>query len=135
MVEATQSYFEGPWQMVRIIEDVDSGVIGEVWGQAVFARDDAGLTCRENGVLRFDGTDYHTGRVSLWRFGKGGRIEVRYEDGRPFHDFLTKEPLALSIEGDARFEISYDFQRDGWLSKWEMLAPAMRYRMTTRYWR
>ena len=68
MTEATQSYFEGQWQMVRIIENVSEGVIGEVWGQAEFTPDDRGLACTEIGVLRFGGTDYHTGRISLWRF-------------------------------------------------------------------
>jgi len=130
---ATQSYFAGQWQMVRIIENVREGVIGEVWGQADFVEDDEGLTCIENGVLRFGGHDYHTGRVSLWRFGEGGHIEVRYEDGRPFHDFLTQDPIVLSIDGEARFQISYTFNRDSWTSSWELLGPGADYLMTTRY--
>ena len=63
--------------MVRIIENVAQGVIGEFWGECGFSPDGApGLTCREQGVLRFHGTDYHSGRVSLWRFPGQGRIEV-----------------------------------------------------------
>ena len=133
MTEATQSYFEGQWQMVRIIENVPEGVIGEVWGQADFAPDDKGLTCVEAGVLRFGGVDYHTGRISLWRFSDGGKIEVQYEDGRPFHDFLTRDPIALSIDGDARYEIVYDFEPITWISRWQMLGPGRNYMMTTRY--
>ena len=132
MVEATQSYFEGPWQMVRIIENVPEGVIGEVWGQAHFAPDGLGLTCHESGVLRFNGVDYHTGRSALWRFD-GERIEVQYYDGRPFHDFLTRDPIALQIDGDARYEIVYDFEPRTWLSRWQMLGPGANYMMTTRY--
>ena len=60
--------------MVRIIENVHEGVIGEVWGEARFVPDGAGLRCAETGVLRFQGADYHHGRVSLWRFGGDGRI-------------------------------------------------------------
>jgi len=132
MVDATQSYFEGPWQMVRIIENVREGVIGEVWGQAEFVKDGKGLTCHETGVLRFQGHDYHTGRTSLWRF-EGERIEVRYEDGRPFHDFLTRQPLALAIEADAEYRIAYEFDEGTWTSTWEMTGPGQRYMMTTRY--
>lgn len=133
MEHATQSYFAGGWQMVRIIENVREGVIGEVWGQARFDPDGAGLTCVEDGVLRFGGQDWHTGRTSLWRFGGGGHIEVQYEDGRPFHDFLTREPIALAIGGDADYRISYDFGTNIWLSIWEMIGPGADYLMTTRY--
>jgi len=130
---ATQRYFAGQWQMVRIIENLPEGVIGEVWGQADFVEDGEGLTCVENGVLRFSGRDYHTGRVSLWRFGEGGHIEVQYEDGRPFHDFLTRDPIALSIDGEARYQIAYEFDDDTWTSHWELLGPDADYQMTTRY--
>ena len=132
MIRATQSYFQGPWQMVRIIENVVDGVIGEVWGQAVFMNDYDGLTCHETGVLRFNGHDYHTGRTALWRF-EGERIEVQYADGRPFHDFLTRQPLALAIEGDAEYRIEYEFEHDTWVSSWEMVDPGHLYSMTTRY--
>ena len=69
MVEVSERYLDGDWQFVRIIENVRAGIIGEVWGQAQFIDDGEGLTCLENGVLRFNGHDYHTGRTSLWRFG------------------------------------------------------------------
>lgn len=133
MIRATQSYFEGPWQLVRIIENVPEGVIGEVWGQAEFIPDNQGLTCHENGVLRFGGADFHTGRTSLWRFDDPERIDVRYEDGRPFHDFLTRDPIALRIDGEARYEITYGFQPGTWISRWQMLGPGQNYMMTTRY--
>ena len=132
MQHATQGYFQGDWQLVRIVENVREGVIGEVWGQAAFTYDGAGLKCVETGVLRFSGQDYHTGRTSLWRFD-GDRIEVQYEDGRPFHDFLTRDPIALQIDGDARYEIVYDFQPGTWISRWQMLGPGTEYLMTTRY--
>ncbi len=133
MIRATLSYLQGPWHMIRIIENVREGVIGEVWGEADFIHDGEGLTCRENGVLRFNGNDYHTGRTSLWRFRENDRIEVQYDDGRPFHDFLTQRPIALMIAPDARYEISYEFDRDTWLSRWQMLGPGSKYEMTTRY--
>ena len=119
--------------MIRIIENVRDGVIGEVWGDAQFLFDGEGLTCLENGVLRFQGADYHTGRTSLWRFDEDDRIEVQYEDGRPFHDFLTRNPISLMIADDARYRISYEFDRETWLSRWQMQGPGANYEMTTRY--
>lgn len=133
MIHATQDYLRGEWLLVRIIENVPEGIIGEVWGRAEFAEDGHGLTCREQGVLRFAGADYHTERISLWRFPEPGRVEVRYSDGRPFHDFLTRDPIALTIEDDARYEIIYDFQPGTWISQWQMLGPGQNYMMTTRY--
>ena len=74
MWRATQSYFIGEWQMVRIVEDVGHGVIGEVWGEADYTPDGTGLVCVERGVMRFGGEDTLTLRTSLWRFGEDGRI-------------------------------------------------------------
>ncbi len=133
MIRATQDYFRGDWRLVRIIENVPEGIIGEVWGEATFASDANALTCREQGVMRFQGADFHTERTSLWRFPEPGRVEVLYEDGRPFHDFLTRDPIALTIEDDARYEIVYDFEPGTWISRWQLLGPGRNYMMTTRY--
>ena len=133
MIRATKSYFEGFWLLVRIIEKEPEGLIGEVWGEAVFYDDGEGLTCEESGVLRFGGHDYHVERVSLWRFAEPGQVEVRYADGRPFHAFLTERPIALEIAGDASYEIAYEFEPGTWLSRWEMMEPGHTYTMTTRY--
>ena len=133
MIRATQDYFRGGWLLVRIIENVPEGIIGEVWGEAEFSEDGEGLACREQGVMRFGGADHHVERTSLWRFPEPGRVEVLYEDGRPFHDFLTRDPIALSIEEDARYEIVYDFEPATWISRWQLLGPGRNYMMTTRY--
>ncbi|MEM6905760.1 MAG: DUF6314 family protein, partial [Pseudomonadota bacterium] len=113
--------------------DVPDGVIGEFWGECDFAADGAGLTCREAGVLRFKGQDYHADRASLWRFPAPGRVEVQYEDGRPFHDFISDEPVAEHLCGDDRYRVSYDFGTDAWVSVWDVQGPAKDYRMTTTY--
>ena len=133
MTIATEPWFRGRWQMVRIIENVTEGVIGEFWGECAFTPDGAGLTCREEGVIRFRGADYHAGRVSLWRFPAPGQIDVLYEDGRPFHAFLADAPQAEHLCGDDRYSVSYEFARESWLSRWEVAGPAKDYAMTTRY--
>jgi hypothetical protein len=137
MTIATQRWFRGRWQMVRIIENVPEGVIGEFWGECTFSSEADGLTCREQGVLRLNGQDYASGRVSLWRFSGQGRIEVLYEDGRPFHDFAAARPQATHLCGEDRYRVSYDFAPggadDAWISRWEVDGPAKDYVMTTRY--
>ncbi|MGF1446510.1 MAG: DUF6314 family protein [Pikeienuella sp.] len=130
---ATQSFFQGTWQMLRIIENVTEGVIGEFWGDCRFEPDGEGLRCREAGVLRFRGADYAAERVALWRFPGGGRIEVRYEDGRPFHDFVVDDPQAEELCGEDRYTVSYSFGEDMWLSRWTVGGPGKDYTMTTRY--
>jgi hypothetical protein len=143
MTIATQGWFRGHWQMMRIIENVPEGVIGEFWGECSFspdgARNSGGLICREQGVLRFRGADYHSGRISLWRFPGQGRIEVLYDDGRPFHDFAAEKPEATHLCGEDRYRVSYQFDPGGaadtWLSQWDVKGPAKDYVMTTRYQR
>ena len=39
MTIATEPWFRGRWQMVRIIENVTEGVIGEFWGECDFEPD------------------------------------------------------------------------------------------------
>ncbi|MEM7240147.1 MAG: DUF6314 family protein [Pseudomonadota bacterium] len=133
MTVATLSFFAGRWQMVRIIENVSEGVIGEFWGECRFEPDGVGLTCRETGVLRFRGADYHAERQSLWRFPADGRVEVQYDDGRPFHDFVDDAPEAVHLCGDDRYRVTYDFEIDAWTSIWYVKGPAKNYEMTTRY--
>jgi hypothetical protein len=133
MTIATEAWFRGRWQMVRIIENLPQGVIGEFWGECAFEPDGDGLTCTEAGVLRFRGNDYAATRVSLWRFPGGGRVEVRYEDGRPFHDFPEREPAAVHDCGDDHYRVEYDFGEGTWLSRWAVTGPAKDYVMTTRY--
>ena len=133
MTVATPSFFAGRWQMVRIIENVSEGVIGEFWGEAEFTPDGDGLRCRENGVLRFRGADYHAERGALWRFPGEGRVEVRYEDGRPFHDFVDDDPQAVHECGEDLYRVSYAFEGTAWTSIWDVKGPAKDYRMTTSY--
>jgi len=129
----SQLFFKGTWQMLRIIENVREGVIGEFWGDATFRDSEDGLSCTETGVLRFRGHDYLASRDSIWVFPGGGRIEVRYSDGRPFHDFVVDVPEAVQLCGADRYEVSYSFGEDSWLSRWTVSGPGKDYTMTTRY--
>lgn len=109
--------------------------VGEFSGEAGFRPDPdgAGLICRETGILRFRGANYPAARGTLWRFPGGGRIEVRREDGRPFHEFADRDPQAVHLCGDDRYRVRYEFGDDRWTSVWEVEGPNKDYRMTTTY--
>jgi len=133
MVHVGPRFFRGKWQMMRIIENATEGVIGELWGEAAFEDYGISLRCREAGVLRFRGKDYSAERVSLWDFPGKGRIEVRYADGRPFHDFVVDDPEAVHMCGEDRYSVHYSFNVDAWLSRWQIEGPKKDFVMTTRY--
>ncbi|MEM7527566.1 MAG: DUF6314 family protein [Pseudomonadota bacterium] len=138
MDEATERYFRGHWAMRRIIENVAEGVIGEFWGEARFdavppPAEEGMLACREEGVLRFRGHDYHAERGSLWRFPGPGEVEVQYTDGRPFHAFPTKDPVAEHLCGEDLYRVRYDFGPSAWMSVWEVQGPDKDYQMMTEY--
>ncbi|MEM6489178.1 MAG: DUF6314 family protein [Pseudomonadota bacterium] len=167
----TAAFLAGLWAITRVIRNVPEGVIGELWGEAVFvpaaavpatdrpasgtptrraptnatatgatatgaagaAATGATLACRESGVLRFRGADYHAARVSLWRFPAPGRVEVMFEDGRPFHGFETDDPVAEHRCGADLYRVAYAFRETGWTSHWDVDGPQKSYEMITHY--
>lgn len=102
-------------------------------GTCRFEPDDEGLACHESGVLRHDGHRYRSGRTTLWRFPGSGRIEVRFADGRAFHDFTLVEPEAEHICGRDRYAVAYSFEDKSWFTRWSVRGPAKDYVMATRY--
>lgn len=134
---ATEDWFAGRWAMQRSILSVPDRVIGEFWGEAVFTADGAGLTCRESGVLRYEGQDYDSGRVLLWRFPAPGRVAVLFEDGRPFHEFDAARGEAEHICAPDIYRVTYRFEPDGepgrWETRWEVQGPRKDYVMETRF--
>ena len=130
---ATRDWFEGRWAVQRVILSVPERVVGEFWGEAVFAPDAEGLICRESGVLRYEGHDYNSGRVLLWRFPGAGRVEVRFEDDRPFHEFDPKIGEAEHLCEPDIYRVTYRFEPALWESRWEVHGPQKDYVMETRY--
>ncbi|MEM6680335.1 MAG: DUF6314 family protein [Pseudomonadota bacterium] len=135
MTDATAAYFRGEWAMTRIIQNVAEGVIGEFWGESRYdpMEEEDALLCREAGVLRFKGQDYHADRSSIWSFPTPGRVVVRYTDGRPFHDFPLTEPMAEHVCGEDSYKVSYAFAEHSWRTVWEVAGPRKDYSMITEY--
>lgn len=130
---ATEGWFEGCWRVARIVTGPGGGVTAAFAGICRFEPDGAGLVCREAGVLRQGDRRFRSGRVTLWRFPGGGRVEVLFGDGRPFHAFLESRPEAVHLCGRDRYRVAYEFGADLWFSRWVARGPLKDYLMTTRY--
>ena len=130
---ATEGWFRGDWRVARLVTDPRGRPTAAFAGTCRFAPDGAGLVCEETGVLRHRGERFPARRVTLWRFPRAGRIEVRFADGRPFHAFSVEQPEAEHLCGRDRYAVRYDFDADRFLSRWVVRGPAKAYAMTTRY--
>ena len=119
--------------MARLVTDARGRVTAAFAGTCLFEPDGAGLRAEESGILRHDGRRFRSGRVTLWRFSDGGRVEVRFADERPFHAFTLEEPEAEHPCGSDRYAVRYDFAAESFLSRWIVRGPAKDYAMITRY--
>lgn len=130
---ATEGWFRGGWRIARLVVDGRGRMTAAFAGTCRFEPDGEGLLCEEIGVLRHDGKRYRSGRVTLWRFSRGGAVEVRFADGRPFHAFTLGRPEAVHLCGPDHYEVAYTFGEDRFLSRWVVSGPTKDYVMTTRY--
>jgi hypothetical protein len=130
---ATEGWFRGCWRIARLVTDSFGQATAAFAGTCRFAPDGAGLVCEETGILRHAGERFPATRVTLWRFPGGGRIDVRFADGRPFHAFSVDRPEGEHLCGRDRYRVRYDFGDDWFISQWGVLGPAKDYVMTTRY--
>ena len=129
--------FAGRWTLSRRIEDATGRVTGRLSGSAVFAPADGGLDYTEDGELVLPGQGtFHATRRYLWRDAGAGRVEVLFDDGRPFHALDLSAPVAEAshwCDPDAyavRLDLS-DWPR--WRSEWRVRGPRKDYRMVSDY--
>ena len=128
--------FLGRWRLTRTI----TGTPGPARfaGLAEFTPDGGGATCREVGTLTLaGGQGFRAERVYLWRAAPGG-IEVRFDDGRPFHGFRLGPEAAEAEHLCARdlYRVRYDFAGwPDWRAVWRVTGPAKDYRMETLWQR
>ncbi len=104
-------------------------------GRVSYEPDDAGLTYREEGLLRPPGRPaMQAERRYLWR-ASGDDIEVRFEDERFFHT-IPKGVYATATHDCVpdRYNVIYDFRSwPQWHSVWEVSGPRKDYRMLSMY--
>lgn len=128
--------FEGVWAIDRHILDHRAGAEGRLTGTATFTPDGEGLTVHETGELRYAGQPpIRAERRYLWR-ERAGRVEVLFDDGRPFHAFPldTATPEARHACDPDAYAVRYDFGAfPDWTARWRVTGPRKDYTMTTRY--
>lgn len=112
--------FLGLWLLRREIDDRHGGMRLAFAGTLRVERTPGGAVAAEEGVLTAPGRPpIQATRRTLWR-AAGGRIEVLFEDGRPFHVF---DPGRTSSEvrhdcGADLYRGRYDFA--GW-PEWRLI--------------
>ena len=117
---------QGRWLVLRALRHAD-GTRATFRGEA---RWDGG-TCEESGELRLGAAAMPARRATRWA-AEGGRLLVRFEDGRPFH--------AVAGEAEHRcppdlYRIGYDFALwpAAFACRWTVRGPRKDYRALTRY--
>jgi len=127
--------FRGLWTLTRRIEDAHAGEVLALTGTTRFSDDVEGLICEETGTLTRSGHPPMTAtRRYLWR-QSGPRIEVLFEDGRPFHGFVPG-PRAHAKHDCApdTYAVEYDFSRwPDWHAIWTVSGPRKDYVMRSDY--
>lgn len=128
------SGFQGDWRIQRRIDDRLSGRPGRFEGMARLTPEGDGLRYREEGRLWLgDGPGFPAHRSYLWLRGDTA-IEVRFEDGRPFHAFRPegRAPGTDHPCGRDLYRVTYDFTGwPIWSSEWIVTGPAKDYVMTS----
>lgn len=128
--------FAGRWALNRVIEDARAGQVLRGRGQAVIAGQGDGLVYREALELEVPGQGALRGeRCYLWRW-RGAEVEVRFDDGRPFHRFRaagrdegTDHPCGADL-----YRVVYDFTAfPRWEAVWSVTGPRKDYVSRTVY--
>lgn len=132
--------FVGVWTISRKINDFAGGAMGRFAGQAQIAPSDdpawPGLTYHESGLLTLGRqAPLKAQRRYLWQQLAPGVIEIRFQDGRPFHH-LTLAPRAADRHHCAPdlYAVRYALSAwPRWSVSWRVTGPRKNYRMTSLY--
>lgn len=130
-------YLRGRWRAERTVRDLASGEEGRFEGTVVFGPlEGGGLLHRESG--RFTWRDVTRPAERTLRFlpGPGGTADVRFADGRPFHDldlttgrYVAEHPCSADLY---RGEFTV-YDADRWRAVWRVRGPAKDLELTTDY--
>ncbi|MFI5823634.1 DUF6314 family protein [Streptomyces rishiriensis] len=132
------AYLAGSWRTERSVRDLASGDTGSFTGTTVFRTgDEAGLLQLETGTFVWRGVARPAERTL--RFVPGptpGTADVRFADGRPFHDLdlttgrhTADHPCAADLYR-GEYTVS---DADHWRTVWRVGGPAKDLLLTTDY--
>lgn len=122
-----RAYLTGAWRVDRALEDRRRGAHGRFEGEARFTPEGAGaLAYREEGRLALGGFETLAHQRYLYAFPAPTLAEVRFADGRPFHELHLG-----SGRWTAEHRCGADLYRgtfralgpDRWTADWEITGP------------
>ncbi|MEV8552118.1 DUF6314 family protein [Streptomyces glaucescens] len=132
-------FLAGSWRVDRSVRDLATGDEGRFRGTTVFGRmEDGALLHRESGSFLWHGVARPAGRTLRFLPGPdgAGTAEVRFADGRPFHDldlttghWVARHPCAADLY---RGEFTVR-DTDHWRTVWRVRGPAKDLVLTTDY--
>ncbi|MFG2287275.1 DUF6314 family protein [Streptomyces sp. NPDC048595] len=128
------AYLAGRWRVERTVQDLRAGVEGAFRGTAEFRPAGAGeptageeLLHVEEGRLIWDGTEYPASRTLRLRPRSDGTAEIRFADGRPFHDLDLRGGRWTAVHPCSADRYAGTFTTvaaDEWLLSWRVTGPA-----------
>jgi hypothetical protein len=138
------AYLAGRWRVERSVRDLTSGAQGRFSGATVFgpldswdSLDGGGLLHHESGTFTWQGVPRPAERTLCFLPGDSpGTADVRFADGRPFHDLdltsgrhLADHPCSADLY---RGEFTVRDQ-DHWRTVWRVGGPAKDLVLVTEY--
>ncbi|MGX1757224.1 DUF6314 family protein [Streptomyces lydicus] len=123
------AYLFGRWSIERSVCDLRTGAEGSFRGTAEFRPDPAGegLLHIEEGRLRWGAAVHPASRTLRLRPRPDGTAEIRFADGRPFHDLdlRTGRWRAVHPCAEDRYEGTFTVTgADTWHLEWRVGGPA-----------
>lgn len=125
---------EGLWRLRRVIAHAD-GSENRLNGETRFRRSGQRLIQDEAGTLILGNQSVKATRRYVWAT-TGGRLDVFFEDMRPFHSVLLGVARYETVHlcDPDRYEVNYDFSDwPVWNARWHVEGPRKDYVMTSRY--
>ncbi|MFF8969347.1 DUF6314 family protein [Streptomyces sp. NPDC014995] len=132
------AYLAGSWRVGRTVRDLTSGDEGRFEGTTVFGPlEEGGLLHHESGTFTWRGVPRPAERTLRFLPGPTpGTADVRFADGRPFHDLdlttgrhVARHPCAADLY---RGEFTVR-DADHWRTVWRVGGPAKDLLLTTDY--
>ncbi|CAL9387391.1 MULTISPECIES: DUF6314 family protein [unclassified Streptomyces] len=125
------AYLSGRWRAERVVRDLASGDEGRFLGTVVFAPpedgDGGGLLQRESGDFTWRGVTRPAERTLRFLPGPDGTADVRFADGRPFHDLDLRSGRHVAHHPCSADLYRGEFTvRDAgrWRAVWRVRGPA-----------
>ncbi|CAL9624355.1 hypothetical protein SUDANB145_05914 [Streptomyces sp. enrichment culture] len=133
------AHLAGSWRVERSVRDLAGGDEGRFEGTTAFRplEDGGGLLHLESGAFTWQGVTRPAERTLRFLRGSApGTADVRFADGRPFHDLdlttgrhVADHPCAADLY---RGEFTVR-DRDHWRTVWRVAGPAKDLLLTTEY--